>query len=1457
MFALDGLPDDFSAPPDENAPPTFHPLAGAPISHEQNNFNPSPPYATKQSSFYNPNTNGYYNSDYGYSSQPPLPAEQVYQQDTAAGPDAAGNTAVSHVTPPMPVYSTHSSYPAHTVSSGAGPSYVPDGVNDSFGGTYTLVPVPSKLFASYVWVVQGFHQVSDEKLVSPPFGPEDWRWQLVIYPKGAGDGAGTHISGFIRPLKSEAEIAAGDAWVRPIKEFSFRVRRAIPGSPVMGLSDPNEDFLVADTSDPSFDAFSAGMTGWGFPELLDLNNLSDAVTYDGTLTIEADVIGDLTNEWALYQYQWDIPSFLQLTEDEALSQPFGTADCQWRIQLFRQGNKEGQGTHLSAFLIPHKSEREIALGDSWSRPIVSLTIKIRTSNSAEVVISKTLTGGYIYGGVNLSTGWAQLVELSRLNEILDWYGTLSIQAEVMWDPTFGSSGTELGRVRDALADAAAEVPTLRRAVEGLREELDGARGEVVNVRAELTASHNELDGVRAELGATQADLTTARSQVESLGTEAENLRTQVESAESKIAALQKIEAKYAFAQKELSDAYVRLEEGERVKERLAAAKAELQAVRNSQDTADGLRVKLAEVKATLSALRAGMEDGAVLEAKESDEEDAASLKAKLLQVQSDMARSAADLAATQVELDQKTRAMTDAAIFAPTKTEEPDESVSDLPPLPAALRSVRNELLVAKAVLEDAGMPETETERAALSAEVTMVMAELDVARAALVDAVSKLSDGEISPVDDEMAQDLEAIKRELSTVRAQLAAARSALDDGFGAMDPSIVGSGTQTPEGSVAARQQGPEVDHPPMGGPPISRDNAAVNAAPFGDIADQASRALQKESKESQLHSRPPSAQPPHSLESDAELLATRAHLATVESELSEFKIRMAAVRDMLTGTSGVPSAFNNAEGNALFERLFDRRMSAASAVPTEHPPDSWTPPEPVGPVGLAEGVSSKELASLLKAVQKQQSRSTFPSIYSILSSLAFLWLLTYSTVRIVCDPNTTSPSLQAYSDVCRTTVVPAWEGWQSGVEKIVADVVPGVIDGVGRVGGVVKGAALKVRKEVKGALGEVRKGSDAVRQPEPVSMPQEREVTRHTSVRRPSTAQTGWKSDVTQPSVERPATIVTHAEPQVERPTGTQQTESQLTVPSLVKPPAVPTSVDMNPHGSAPSAASEPSHSEAAQQQQNAREEVRPPPPPPAPPKPVWDDMAPVSEVSNSPNPQVNDDAPPEAVSQQSEPASPAPSPSSSLEAPVGNPDAPEVVSSDTTSTEPDLPAPASSPPPPIPAATQTQILHAIPPDSVPEGVATPAASSEPPLSADQPPVVVQRDEEIVLPPTEGETATKDSGEVRKDSDGVGAESDRIGGDSGTPTGRVEDEVVDELGTSGAEEQHEDADGAMNGSDPGDGLGLEGVDDMDAGIPYEEDIHSAAGSPTLEPVAVASETFNESPEATGADGRRDEL
>ncbi|KAJ3035043.1 hypothetical protein HDV00_004369 [Rhizophlyctis rosea] len=1017
--------------------------------------------------------NGELQPSYGYD-QPQ--SDIIYKQDASAGDDGAVTSSA-----PIP---TPSHLPTTTVSSGVGPTYVPDDSAD-VGGTYIAVPVSTKLFASYTWTVHGFHQITDEKLVSPPFGPADWRWQLVLYPKGAGNGEGTHVSGFLRPLRSEAEIAAGDEWVRPMKEFSFRVRRAVPGSPVIaGVGAPpdvTDDYLVMDTSDPAaFNGFSATRTGWGFPELLDLNSLSEAVTYDGTLTIEADVVGDQTVDWAMYQYQWEIPSFLQLTEDETLSQPFGTSDCQWRLKIHRQGDKDGQGTHLSAYLVPERTERELALGSVWTRPIVSLTVKMWAANPSEVLVSKTLTGGYIFSEDNLTSGWSQLCELSVLNDVLDYYGTLSLQAEVVWNPAFASPGTQVGKARDSLALVNVEVPHLRRAVEALRDELDSAKGELVNVRSELSASSNERS-------ASQQEVAILRSQLEESKGETEALRISLAESEARVKLLAKWEGKHAMAQKDLAEVRIRLEEMDKMKEQLAAAKQELQNVRNVQDAGDSLKVKLGKIKARIVSIRAGMEDDAELsqdtlaEGQENTEElDAQKLKAQLIETQAKLAQTEADLVATQVQLEQKERAMTDAAIFAPMGMDQPAET-DETPTLQSALEAVRNELLVAQTVLEDTNFPPTEAERASASAEVAMVMAELDVARATLVEAVSKIP--EHAQLEDlDLVAELENVRKELSSVRAQLTAARTALDDGFGAMDVTLLSSGQQTPDEKGDGGSGGGEgrMQYADSATSPLNRSfqDVGVSSMSLDRFVDDGGHGGVPPPPIIGGNLPPPPPMfgaPPKASADQDELETLRAKLADAETELSEMKHRMVAVREMvLPGAGGGGGGLSVDTALPSFDRLSEpRRSSIASTVHTfqhEVPAEPWTPVEKVG--GSVAGVDGQELAKLLKAVQTPKP-SLFGRIWSVVTFFTLTWLAIYSSISVVCAPNPTSPALAEYAAVCQEHILPAWNTigseWHLVAENLAVHVVPGAIGGVGSVA---RKAAVGVKKRARELKGLVQ-------------------------------------------------------------------------------------------------------------------------------------------------------------------------------------------------------------------------------------------------------------------------------------------------------------------------------------------------------------------------------------------------
>ncbi|KNC99078.1 uncharacterized protein SPPG_06025 [Spizellomyces punctatus DAOM BR117] len=1024
-------------------------------------------------------SNGYYSSHPLYDQGE---HHTIYQQDTATGPDNAGAPGVSHVTPPVPVPQMHHPPLVKTVSSGAGPTYIPDGTLDIYGGVYRVVPVRTRLFSSYHWAIDGFSQSVDEKLVSLPFGPPNWRWQLVVYPRGAGDGAGSHISAFIRPLKNETELAAGDIWTRPITEFSVRVRRAIPGSPIVGVPDPIENYITTDTSAPSFTGFSAAMSGWGFPELLELQSLSDAVTYDGTLNLEADVIGEQVLDWAVYQYQWDIPSFRQLTEDETQSQAFGPPECQWRIQIFRQGNKEGQGTHFSVYLIPEKSAQESALKSAWSRPIVSLTIKVHAAG--EALVTKTLTGGYIFDAENPACGWPQLVELSQLNDSIDWYGTLSIQTEVTWELSYGGPGTDLGRVRSTLAEISGELDAIKGRAEALSEELDQARAEVVNLRTELAASHSELSSTRTQLNTSQS---------------------QLEDVESRLRTVGNIEARMAVVQKELVDAQKRVEEAERIEERFVMVKTELAAARDAQQISDELRVKIAKFKAKIAALRAGMEDEGVLsvpqtsgdgkgwngegeqDALRTGEDDADTLHLKLVQVNAKVAALEADLAEARAEIDAKTRALADAAINAPTTEEEVFDEEGNENPLLAAMATVRNEVLVVKGVLLEASGRELETdaERAGLSAELAMVQAELEVTRAALIDAASKSEELES---DTETAAELARIQADLQDVRTQLITRRLGLED------TADLANAIVTYRADTEDRATSPLRSHGFSGAPSPQHSAADYGLTSISTLDSEEAVPLPTGMPPPPINMGPPlstmqtgpSTTDVRALQERADMLEsihhqaqtdlsyTQSELTAVQTELSDIKGRMQAAQEMLIGGASSNTGVDN---QALFERLFNRRMS--NALPPgdgnlgfRDIPEPWTPVE-----GDAAGVNSKELAALLQQVQGKSR--ILPSLATLMTALLTMWFIVYSTIYVVCSPSRldTQPA-PPYADVCRTTVMPAWEAvtttWHAAAERFVGDVAPGVFDAAYTVGvwgsdvgkGVVGGLRKGVRKIKKG-------------------------------------------------------------------------------------------------------------------------------------------------------------------------------------------------------------------------------------------------------------------------------------------------------------------------------------------------------------------------------------------------------
>jgi hypothetical protein len=53
---------------------------------------------------------------------------------------------------------------------------------DNDGGLFTLIPLETQLQVTYTWNVPRKDLLESDKLVSLPFGPKDWSWQ-IMYPR--------------------------------------------------------------------------------------------------------------------------------------------------------------------------------------------------------------------------------------------------------------------------------------------------------------------------------------------------------------------------------------------------------------------------------------------------------------------------------------------------------------------------------------------------------------------------------------------------------------------------------------------------------------------------------------------------------------------------------------------------------------------------------------------------------------------------------------------------------------------------------------------------------------------------------------------------------------------------------------------------------------------------------------------------------------------------------------------------------------------------------------------------------------------------------------------------------------------------------------------------------------------------------------------------------------------------
>ena len=255
---------------------------------------------------------------------------------------------------------------------------------------YRETELLSSITFQFIWMIPLFSQImnSEEKIVSPPFGSKNQMHQMVLFPRGS-DGSGNFLSVFLKPVRSELENSKGEEWFRPISTFSIFILKPEPTS--------DEDYILySESCHPEFVGFSQSIPGEGFPQFMNLNSISQAISSEDVLSLQCEVTCPQSD--ILGSLSFNFPVSNHLLQDAFTSPSFGIQELKWIVKL-----RENQG-NLSMFLSPQ---------DSLNCKISSFNFKLY--NGMDLIISKTFTGGFTFTRDSNECGWDSLIELSCLD----------------------------------------------------------------------------------------------------------------------------------------------------------------------------------------------------------------------------------------------------------------------------------------------------------------------------------------------------------------------------------------------------------------------------------------------------------------------------------------------------------------------------------------------------------------------------------------------------------------------------------------------------------------------------------------------------------------------------------------------------------------------------------------------------------------------------------------------------------------------------------------------------------------------------------------------------------------------------------------------------------------------------------------------------------------------------------
>jgi hypothetical protein len=268
---------------------------------------------------------------------------------------------------------------------------------------YSVCPTETTVTAEYTMKIdQKDLFTTTNTLVSLPFGPIGWQWQIVIYPQGVGEAKNSFMSAFLKPIKNDLELA-DESWARQIDYFQFKVRTS-------------QDFILYQ-SEQDFNCFSEKQNGWGFEQFIPLDTLRDRIVIDQIVYIVIRVVGPTVSNAATLKYRETIK--LSFLDNLIWSCPFGVDSINWKIK-FSIHNENGH-SYIAAYLVPILSDYEN------ERIICSFILKLFIND--QMVTQKCITNNMKLGAGTYKCGWNKLIDQAKVIDLV------TFEAVVIWDPS--------------------------------------------------------------------------------------------------------------------------------------------------------------------------------------------------------------------------------------------------------------------------------------------------------------------------------------------------------------------------------------------------------------------------------------------------------------------------------------------------------------------------------------------------------------------------------------------------------------------------------------------------------------------------------------------------------------------------------------------------------------------------------------------------------------------------------------------------------------------------------------------------------------------------------------------------------------------------------------------------------------------------------------------------------------